>query len=158
MRIALATGMNRETPPGVLSRSECEHRRRLWWTLYIIDRKLSINMGAPLSITDKDIDISLPSHDDLRFSNTGLCIHAKLAVLEGKVMSGKFLRQPPFLTRSPTDSSKLPLESTVYWTALIWLPSVKSFRQCRELLKTSWATMPWTSVPVELLGSVRLCR
>ncbi|KIV86015.1 hypothetical protein PV11_01658 [Exophiala sideris] len=90
LRVALSLGMNRETPPGTLARIEYERRRRLWWTLYIIDRKLSINQGAPLSITDNDIDISLPGQEDLGFSNTALLLHVKLAVLEGKVMSAAF--------------------------------------------------------------------
>ncbi|KAK5021771.1 hypothetical protein LTS07_010666 [Exophiala sideris] len=90
LRVALSLSMNRETPPGTLARIEYERRRRLWWTLYIIDRKLSINQGAPLSVTDNDIDISLPGQKDLGFSNTALLLHVKLAVLEGKVMSAAF--------------------------------------------------------------------
>ena len=89
MRIALALGMNRETPLDSLSKSDCERRRRLWWTLYIIDRKLSINMGAPLSIADEVIDISLPSQKEHGVSNSALLIHIKLAIVEGQVMSGK---------------------------------------------------------------------
>ncbi|EXJ81572.1 hypothetical protein A1O1_07636 [Capronia coronata CBS 617.96] len=90
LRIALSLGMNREAPPGTLTRTDYERRRRLWWTLYIIDRKLSINMGAPLSITEKDFDISLPGQEDLGFSNAALLLHVKLADLEGKVMSAAF--------------------------------------------------------------------
>lgn len=90
MRIALSLGMNRETPPGYLDPAEYQRRRRLWWTLYIIDKKVSIMMGAPLSIRDEDIDISLPGHRDLGFSNSALKLHIKLAALEGKVMSGTY--------------------------------------------------------------------
>ena len=46
-------------------------------------------MGAPLSLAEKDIDISLPGVADLGLSNSALLLHVKLAVLEGKVMSGK---------------------------------------------------------------------
>lgn len=88
MRIALSLGMNRETPPNHLDHIEHQRRRRLWWTLYIIDRKLSINMGAPLSIRNEDIDTSLPGDHDLGFSNSALNLHIKLATLEGRVMSG----------------------------------------------------------------------
>ncbi len=91
MRIALSLGMNREAPAHYFDHIENEHRRRVWWTLYIIDRKLSVIMGAPLSVSDEDIDISLPEEHDLGFSNSALKFHIKLAALEGKVMSGKIV-------------------------------------------------------------------
>lgn len=93
MRIALSLGMNREPPVGCLAQTEYERRRRLWWTLYIIDEKLSIIAGAPLSIKNEDIDVSLPGDHDLGLSNSALNLHIKLALLEGKVMSGEVL--PP---------------------------------------------------------------
>jgi hypothetical protein len=85
--MAFCLGMNREISPGSLEKREYERRRRLWWTLYIIDRKLSINMGAPLTVDDRDIDISMPKEKDLGFDNSALILHAKLAMLEGKVMT-----------------------------------------------------------------------
>lgn len=89
MRIALSLGMNREPPSAYLLPLEQQRRRRLWWTLYIVDRKLSMIMGAPVSIRDEDIDIRLPQEDDCGFSNASLNLHAKLAALEGKVMIGR---------------------------------------------------------------------
>jgi hypothetical protein len=86
--MALSLGMNREIPPGTLASKEIDHRRGLWWTVYIIDRKMSINMGAPLSVEDKDIDVSLPS--SVNSQHPALSLHAQLATLEGKVMKGMF--------------------------------------------------------------------
>lgn len=85
--MAFCLGMNRETPLGSLEKREYERRRRLWWTVYIIDRKLSINMGAPLTVEDREIDISMPKEDDLGFDNSALILHTKLAMLEGNVMT-----------------------------------------------------------------------
>ncbi|KAL2206858.1 hypothetical protein CC79DRAFT_1370256 [Sarocladium strictum] len=87
MRIALAIGMNRELPEGSLDDSEYKRRRRVWWTIFIIDRKLNVVIGAPLSIHDEDVDISTPDELDLGVSNKSLNLHIKLAVLEGRVMS-----------------------------------------------------------------------
>lgn len=86
--MALSMGMNREYPSGSLTQKEYERRRRLWWTVYIIDRKLSINMGAPLTISDEEIDISMPAEIESGFSNSALILHIKLAALEGNVMTG----------------------------------------------------------------------
>ncbi|CAK7216733.1 hypothetical protein SCUCBS95973_002906 [Sporothrix curviconia] len=90
MLIALSLGMNRDAPPASLERHEYIRRRRLWWTLYIIDKKLSVIVGTPLSIRDDDIDIPLPGDNDLGFVNAALNLHIKLAELEGKVMSASY--------------------------------------------------------------------
>ncbi|KAH8811331.1 fungal-specific transcription factor domain-containing protein [Xylogone sp. PMI_703] len=90
MRMALSLGMNRNSPPGSLDISENERRRRLWWTVYIIDRKLSMNMGAPLSIEAKDIDVPLPLEGDLGVSNSALILHCKLEMLEGMIMNAGY--------------------------------------------------------------------
>lgn len=42
-----------------------EHRRRVWWTLYLFDRLTSSKLGFPLAIQDHDIDVELPSMDGL---------------------------------------------------------------------------------------------
>jgi hypothetical protein len=88
MRIALALGMNREPPSDHLDHTDFVRRRRAWWTVYIIDKKLSVMVGAPSSIKDDDIDISLPDLGDLGYSNSALRLHVKLASLEGSVISG----------------------------------------------------------------------
>ncbi|KAH6951997.1 fungal-specific transcription factor domain-containing protein [Fusarium avenaceum] len=38
-----------------------EHRIRVWWSVYILDRLLSSKTGLPLSISDDDISVKLPS-------------------------------------------------------------------------------------------------
>ena len=88
VRLAVAMGMNREMPPDDTDPREHERRRRLWWTLYIIDRKISIMVGAPVSIKDDEIDISAPSTTDLGLDNTAFNLHIGLAKLEGQVISG----------------------------------------------------------------------
>jgi hypothetical protein len=87
--MALSLGMNRQGPPEHLERSEGEHRRRLWWTVYIIDMKISINMGSPLNLRDDDIDIELPQSTDGGLQPSALSLHVKLMHLTGKVMAGE---------------------------------------------------------------------
>jgi proline utilization trans-activator len=81
--------MNRETPSGFLDQVEGEHRRKLWWTVYILDRKISMNMGSPSTIQDQDIDLALPDTVSWETSSLGLSLHVKLAALTGKVVEGK---------------------------------------------------------------------
>ncbi|GAA98844.1 uncharacterized protein L969DRAFT_76596 [Mixia osmundae IAM 14324] len=39
-------------------------RKRVWWTLYSLDRKLSAGLGRPLAIQDEDVDLDLPLEVD----------------------------------------------------------------------------------------------
>lgn len=88
LRLALSLGMNRDPSTSPLPQAEQNHRRRLWWTVYILDRKLSINLGAPLSIQDEDIDVELPVVKGSMQADLALSLHARLAILEGQVMKG----------------------------------------------------------------------
>lgn len=38
-----------------------EMRRRVFWTCYCLDRQVSIILGRPFAISDRDIDVSLPT-------------------------------------------------------------------------------------------------
>lgn len=38
-----------------------EHRRRVWWSVYSLDRILSVKSGNPITIQDEDIGVDLPS-------------------------------------------------------------------------------------------------
>lgn len=69
-----------------------EHRRRVWWTLYLFDRLTSSKLGYPLSIQDHDIDVELPSMDGLSateqedFSDPmHLLQHVRLAKITGSI-------------------------------------------------------------------------
>uniref|UniRef100_A0A0B7KI93 Zn(2)-C6 fungal-type domain-containing protein n=1 Tax=Bionectria ochroleuca TaxID=29856 RepID=A0A0B7KI93_BIOOC len=76
-----------------------EHRVRLWWSVYIIDRFLSSKIGLPLLISDADISIDLPSTnsalnpedfgDHLEFVAT-----LRLAKIAGHISRSLYVRTP----------------------------------------------------------------
>jgi len=41
-----------------------EHRVRLWWTAYILDRTCTSKIGLPVSVADNDIQVNPPSGDE----------------------------------------------------------------------------------------------
>jgi proline utilization trans-activator len=41
-----------------------EHRVRLWWTAYILDRTCTSKIGLPVSVADDDIQVNLPSANE----------------------------------------------------------------------------------------------
>ncbi|OLN97851.1 Proline utilization trans-activator 1, partial [Colletotrichum chlorophyti] len=47
--------------PATLDDATREHRRRVWWSVYSLDRILSVKSGNPITIQDEDIGVDLPS-------------------------------------------------------------------------------------------------
>jgi proline utilization trans-activator len=59
-------GLNLNVPDSLYSnRLAREHRKRLWWTAYVLDRTCCSKLGHPASIADDDIIVDLPSSDGL---------------------------------------------------------------------------------------------
>ncbi|KAH8888416.1 hypothetical protein GQ53DRAFT_238696 [Thozetella sp. PMI_491] len=71
LRMAISLGLHQEvTAPAansaqghvpMLDEGAREHRRRVWWSVYSLDRILSAKSGNPLTIQDEDIGVRLPS-------------------------------------------------------------------------------------------------
>ncbi|KIX02963.1 uncharacterized protein Z518_06513 [Rhinocladiella mackenziei CBS 650.93] len=44
---------------------ECDLRKRIFWSAYVLDRYLSQALGHPLGIQDSDLDVCIPGMDEL---------------------------------------------------------------------------------------------
>ncbi|KAK2776493.1 C6 transcription factor [Colletotrichum kahawae] len=86
-RIAMTQGLHREPLQGLLSDTEANRLRCIWWTIYILDRKLSSLMGAPNSIQDSDITVYLPRSDPAVQKYKALGLHVVLSKLHAKVLN-----------------------------------------------------------------------
>jgi proline utilization trans-activator len=64
MRMAISLGLHQEVADPTMSTTEREQRRRAWWSVYSMDRIISVKSGNPISIHDEDIDVALPSPID----------------------------------------------------------------------------------------------
>jgi len=60
MRSAVDIGLHREAYSAKLGIYEVQLRRRLFWSIYYLDRVVALSLGRPFSIADRDIDVSLP--------------------------------------------------------------------------------------------------
>jgi hypothetical protein len=70
--VRVAQDLGLYTEPGTSSLVENEMRRRTWWTVYILDRSLAIELGRPMLIDDSDCDVSLPAAvDDHHLTDRG---------------------------------------------------------------------------------------
>lgn len=63
----------------------CQH---IWWTVYILERQISVLMGTPLSISDNDINTPLPLFPDSPLKTTTLLIHVKLSKAFSRIVNG----------------------------------------------------------------------
>ncbi|KAG8963729.1 hypothetical protein FRC03_002629 [Tulasnella sp. 419] len=60
VRIAQDLGLHRSPKHLVMSPSNKETRRKVWWCVYGMDRMLAVALGRPLGIEDSDCDVELP--------------------------------------------------------------------------------------------------
>ncbi|KAL2800273.1 hypothetical protein BJX66DRAFT_183185 [Aspergillus keveii] len=62
VRIALAQGMHTDMPAQQLGEVVVQRCRKIWWTIYVLDRQMTSLMGLPQSIHDSQIHHQLPSY------------------------------------------------------------------------------------------------
>lgn len=72
MRTCVDLGLHREAHYGNVPPYEGQLRRRLFWTVYFLERVIAVSLGRPYSIADRDIDASLPLEIDDTVRDDGL--------------------------------------------------------------------------------------
>ncbi|KAF0320327.1 C6 transcription factor [Colletotrichum asianum] len=60
MRTSIDLGLHRAAHENNLSESVVQRRRRLFWSVYLLERTIAISLGRPLSIADNQIDVEFP--------------------------------------------------------------------------------------------------
>ncbi|KAF8450778.1 fungal-specific transcription factor domain-containing protein [Boletus edulis BED1] len=64
VRSAQDLGLHRSPRRLSISSIEKETRRKIWWSVYCLDRMLALALGRPLGIEDSDCDVELPVDAD----------------------------------------------------------------------------------------------
>ncbi|ODQ77465.1 hypothetical protein BABINDRAFT_25839, partial [Babjeviella inositovora NRRL Y-12698] len=105
LRASLVLGFHVDAGKNSITRYELEHRRRLWWTVYIYERMLSSKIGLPLLVTDECVSTALPSDFDMTQPPAG-CEHyifpeaeiltttIRITKINAKVLARLYTRQP----------------------------------------------------------------
>lgn len=69
LRTCVDFGLHREVYYRKLKSYEVQPRRRLFWSVYLIERYIAWSLGRPFSITEEEIDAELPSELDDSVNN-----------------------------------------------------------------------------------------
>lgn len=85
MRIALAQGMHTDMPVADLGEPLVQRSRKIWWTVYILDRQMTSLMGLPQSIRDDDISCQLPRFSGSAQRAAALKMQIKLARIYAEI-------------------------------------------------------------------------
>lgn len=64
MRICTDLGLHRELHYSRLDPSDAQRQRRLFWSVYVIERYVSWSLGRPFSIAEEEIDADIPADVD----------------------------------------------------------------------------------------------
>lgn len=90
MALSVAQDLGLQSELGPWPFIEGEMRRRTWWTIYVLDRNLALELGRPTLIDDSDCDVSLPAAvDDHYIHDNGISVpngaepltHSLLAII-----------------------------------------------------------------------------
>ncbi|KAF1951189.1 Zn(II)2Cys6 transcription factor [Byssothecium circinans] len=90
MRIALAQGIHTDMPIADLGEPLVERCRKVWWTIYILDRQMTSLMGLPLSIRDEDISCRLPTYPGSVQRAAALTMQIKLARIYAEIATNVY--------------------------------------------------------------------
>lgn len=86
--------MHTEMHGSCLEKHYVEKSRLVWWTVYILERRMSSLLGVPLGISEESISAPFPSNSAQTDSSNTLEMQAKLCQILAKV---DLSESPPFL-------------------------------------------------------------
>lgn len=83
VRLGVVMGLHLNVPENLLQDKQLrEHRKRVWWTAYIIDRSWAAKLGHPVSVQEDDSYVDPPSDEGLETSldDFGDCSYALCSI------------------------------------------------------------------------------
>lgn len=87
--MAQTFGLYTDMQPNTVGENIVTRCRRIWWTVYALERRLGTSFGVPCGFQDADISMRYPSAVEASTSAMGQTIHVKICQLLGRVVSSK---------------------------------------------------------------------
>ncbi|KAK2033093.1 fungal-specific transcription factor domain-containing protein [Colletotrichum zoysiae] len=92
VRLALTLGCNLPFSEQKCLPSERAHRMRVWWTVYMLDQRISAGLGRPASVDDRHLSFDLPGPSPGFDSPEPLNVNVQIARTTGEIMSSLYSR------------------------------------------------------------------
>lgn len=92
MRMAMAEGLHTQMPIEYLGESFVQRCRKIWWTVYILDREMTSLMGLPQSLNDDHVNALLPTFPGAGQKTAGIGMQIKLSRIIAEINSSKCLQ------------------------------------------------------------------
>ncbi|CAI7586782.1 unnamed protein product [Penicillium pancosmium] len=94
LRIAIAHGFHVHNRLKEYLQSEKTHLNRLWWTIYMQEKRLAAATGNPSSINRDTIELEMPT-SALGFpSSFPICLNIRIAHITGRVLQTLYVQKP----------------------------------------------------------------
>lgn len=87
--MALEHGMHTEMPSQQVDPELAQRCRKVWWTVYILDRQMSSLMGLPMGIGDELISAELPAFPGQLERSTALSIQIQLSRVLAQILNSR---------------------------------------------------------------------
>ncbi|KAL2814983.1 hypothetical protein BJX63DRAFT_391053 [Aspergillus granulosus] len=89
LRILQVHGYHTDISTRITDEQDLHRCQSIWWTAYVLERQMSVLLGIPLGISDKDISASLPVfHDAVKTES--VAIHVKLSQAFSQVVNALY--------------------------------------------------------------------
>ncbi|KAM0231440.1 hypothetical protein ACHAPO_008550 [Fusarium lateritium] len=85
LRLSLGLSLHKSGPFRSHKRSEAVHRNRLWWSIYMQERRLAAAVGFPMAVSDTSITTAQPTDQIGYPSAAAIAINVKLAQITGRI-------------------------------------------------------------------------
>ena len=96
--------MHTNMPIDHLGGEALQRRRRIWWTVYILDRQMTSLMGLPQSIEDNQIHHELPLFPESPHKVTALSMQIKMCQIIADVNRSRYLFLPEHTAANASSS------------------------------------------------------
>ncbi|OQE40346.1 hypothetical protein PENCOP_c006G06829 [Penicillium coprophilum] len=90
LRILQVHGYHTDLSSRFTNQHDLVRCQSVWWTVYVLERQISVLMGTPLSISDNDITAVLPLFPGSSLKTATLAIHVKLSKTFSHIMNALY--------------------------------------------------------------------
>ncbi|PWY88222.1 C6 transcription factor [Aspergillus heteromorphus CBS 117.55] len=98
LRMAISLGLHQEVLDPGIGEEDRNRRRRAWWSVYSLDRLLSVKSGNPITIHDEDIGTTWPqpisATDVVPWPSVVLTYYTQLSRILGRIGEEIYRKKP----------------------------------------------------------------